>query len=87
MGLNLKNPDVERLAAEVAGLTGETKTEAIRRALAERRERLSYRIVEADRGRMLATLLEVEVWPLIPRGLLGRAPTRKERGEILGAHE
>jgi antitoxin VapB len=85
MALNLKNPDVERLAAEVATLTGESKTEAIRRALEERRERLSYRIVEADRARMLAALLEVEVWPMIPRGQLGRAPTRRERAEILGA--
>ena len=30
MGLNLKNQEVERLAAEVAALVGETKTEAIR---------------------------------------------------------
>ena len=35
MALNLKNAAVERLAAEVARLTGESKTEAIRRALAE----------------------------------------------------
>lgn len=85
MALNLKNPDVERLATEVAGLTGESKTEAIRRALEERRERLSYRVVEADRAVMLSTLLEVEVWPHIPRAQLGRAPTRRERADILGA--
>ncbi len=85
MALNLKNEEVEKLAAEVATLTGETKTEAIRKALEERRERLSYRIAGADRGRMLAALLEVEVWPLIPRGQLGKAPTRRERAEILGA--
>ncbi len=85
MALNLKNEEVERLAAEVATLTGETKTEAIRKALEERRERLSYRIAGADRATMLAALLEVEVWPLIPRGQLGKAPTRKERAEILGA--
>ena len=40
MALNLKNAAVERLAAEVARLTGESKTEAIRRALDERRRRL-----------------------------------------------
>ncbi len=85
MALNLKNSDVERLAAEVATITGETKTEAIRKALEERRERLSYRIADTDRASVLATLLEVEVWPLIPRGLLGRALTRKERADILGA--
>ena len=37
MALNIKNADVERLATEVARLTGESKTEAIRRALEERR--------------------------------------------------
>ena len=31
MALNLKNPEVEALAAEVATLAGETKTEAIRK--------------------------------------------------------
>ena len=40
MALNLKNADVERLAAEVSRLTGESKTEAIRKALEERRRRL-----------------------------------------------
>ncbi|MGH9129059.1 MAG: type II toxin-antitoxin system VapB family antitoxin [Acidimicrobiales bacterium] len=32
MAVNLKNPEVERLAEEVARMTGETKTEAVRRA-------------------------------------------------------
>ena len=36
--LNLKNADVERLAAEVADIAGETKTEAVRRSL----EAVSY---------------------------------------------
>ena len=35
MPLNIKNAEVERLAAEVSRLTGESKTEAIRRALEE----------------------------------------------------
>lgn len=39
MALNLKNVEVDRLAAEVARLTGESKTKAIRRALEERRQR------------------------------------------------
>jgi len=37
VALNIKNDEVERLAADVARLTGESKTEAIRRALEERR--------------------------------------------------
>jgi antitoxin VapB len=36
MPLNIKNAEVESLAAEISRLTGETKTEAIRKALIER---------------------------------------------------
>ena len=39
MALNLKNAEVERLAAEAVRLVGESKTKAIRRALEERRQR------------------------------------------------
>ncbi len=39
MALSLKDKETDRLAREVAALTGETLTEAIRRALAERLER------------------------------------------------
>lgn len=42
MALSLKDPETDRLAREVAQLTGENLTEAVRKALAERlaRERL-----------------------------------------------
>ena len=54
MALNLRNPEVERLAATVARLTGETKTEAVRAALADRLARL-----EQERtGRSLADELD-----------------------------
>ena len=43
MALNIKNPEVESLATELAGVTGESKTEAIRQALVERRARLRFR--------------------------------------------
>jgi len=43
VGLNIKNAEVERLATEVASLAHETKTEAIRIALLERRVRLKAR--------------------------------------------
>jgi antitoxin VapB len=36
MPLSLKDPETDRLARQVAALTGETLTEAIRTALAER---------------------------------------------------
>jgi antitoxin VapB len=39
MALNIRNRNTEQLAAALAALTGETKTEAVRRALEERLER------------------------------------------------
>lgn len=65
MALNIKNPQVEDLAAEVAEITGETKTEAIRRALEERRHRLSFQVVQENRGDELRSFLEREVWSVI----------------------
>jgi len=84
MALNIKNPVVEALAAEISKITGETKTEAIRRALEERKHRLSFRLISADRGRRLQTLLETEVWPLVPEDELGRRLTKDEEERLLG---
>ena len=84
MPLNIKNPEVERLVDEVARLAGETKTEAVRRALAERRERLALRVVRRDRGVHLREFLEHEVWPRVPRGQLGRRLPRRTEDRILG---
>ena len=39
MAISLKDPETDRLAREVAALTGESLTVTIRRALAERLER------------------------------------------------
>lgn len=40
MALNIRNPETERLAEELAKLTGETKTAAVTRALQDRLTRL-----------------------------------------------
>ncbi len=40
MPLNIRNPQAEALAAQLAKLTGETKTEAVIQALRERLERV-----------------------------------------------
>jgi len=54
MALNIRNPEAERLAAELARQTGETKTEAVARAL---RERLA-RVRREQQGHSLADELE-----------------------------
>jgi antitoxin VapB len=83
MALNLKNDEVERLAAEVARMTGESKTEAIRRALEERRRRLKGTASDQRRKRILQ-FLENKVWAALPEGERGRRLTQSEEDEILG---
>ena len=83
MALNIKNADVERLAGDVARITGESKTEAIRRSLEERKRRLTGSSV-AERRRRLLRLLEERVWPKLPRRARGRRLSRREEDEILG---
>jgi len=83
MALNLKNPDVERLASEVARLTGESKTAAIRRALEERRLRLTAPSSKAKRTRVLR-FLRTKVWASIPKEQLGRRLTSAEEDTLLG---
>jgi antitoxin VapB len=51
MALNIRNPEAERLAAELAKQTGESKTEAVTKALRDRlmrvrRERTKRRLVD-----------------------------------------
>ena len=50
MALNFEDEETDRLAREVAKLTGETLTVAVRRALAERLERERLRRGEGLRG-------------------------------------
>jgi antitoxin VapB len=86
MALNIKNPEVDRLASELATLTGESKTEVVRRALRERRERLTLDAGDGgERGSRLRRVLEHEVWPQVPADELGRQPLdRAERESLLG---
>lgn len=80
---HLKNTEVERLATEVSRLTGESKTEAIRKALEERRRRLRE-VAPAERRARLLRLLRERVWPSIPKKALGRRLTQAEEDAILG---
>jgi antitoxin VapB len=84
MALNIKNVQVERLAEEIARITGESKTEAIRQALLERHARLRFRVAPEGRKARVRSFLAREVWSRVPPDQLGRAPTRAEREAILG---
>lgn len=56
MALNIRNPDAERLAEELVKLTGETKTEAVKRSLRERIVRIRR---ERSRRRLADDLDEI----------------------------
>jgi antitoxin VapB len=83
MALNIKDPETERLAAEVAALTGTTKTGAVRYALRQVLESQSRASVQ-HREERLSRFLEEEIWPLIPPDQLGQPLSKAEREEILG---
>ncbi len=89
MALNVKDEEAVRLAGEIAAITGESKTRAIRVALQERRERLLLGEEGDPQGRRehLRRFLEEEIWPQIPPDQLGVAITKEEREEILGYGE
>jgi antitoxin VapB len=83
VALNIKNREVERLAAEVARLTNSTKTDAIRQALLEKKERLSAFGSGEGRGDQVRWYLELQVWPTIPKK--ARRPwTRQGKDAALG---
>ena len=62
----------------------ETKTEAIRRALEERRARLQLRAGKPGGRKNLREYLEHDVWPLVPEGESGRVMSREEEDGIVG---
>ena len=84
MALNIKDPKAERLAAEIAAITGESKTRAVRVSLQERRDRLSVQVAGSDRASELLRFLREEIWPSIPVRVLGKRIPRAERERILG---
>ena len=84
MALKIESAAVGKLVKEIVALTGESETEAIGKALLERRARLRSQSVPEDRTARLLAFLEREVWPVIPEEELGRSLTKQEREEILG---
>ncbi len=82
MALNIKNADVERLAAEVSKLTGENKTQAIRKALEERKARLE---LQGERSlEALTALMKERIWSKLPDSVRGKGISQEEQDEILG---
>lgn len=87
MALTIKNAEVERLAGEIAEITGESKTQAIRAALRERRDRLALHIAPVARKEHRRRFLEREIWSDIPADLLDKPHDDTLDDEILGYGE
>ncbi len=85
MALNIKDKETEALVSQIASMTGETKTGAVRQAARERLERLKLQSSDPRRdAESFRRWLETEIWPLIPEDQRGRTMTKAEREEILG---
>jgi len=86
MALNIKNAEVEQLAADLARLAGTSKTEVIRRALLEYKERSAAFFPGGNREARLRGFLELRVWPRVPAEA-GRRWSRDEEDAIVGYGE
>jgi antitoxin VapB len=84
MPLNIKDPETERLAAEVAALAGESKTAAVRQALRESKRRLLLARTGRARGDRIVDTLQRQFWPQLAAGVRGSTITRAEMEAILG---
>lgn len=81
MALNIKDPEVDRLAAELAARLHTNKTDAIRNALNARLALLQSHA--GDRIDQLLDVMRTEIWPLLD----DRTPiTKGEREQLLGYH-
>lgn len=86
MALNIKDKETEALVAEIAALTGETKTGAVRQAARERLERLRLESGRPNPRRDAESMRRFfdELRSEIPEELRGKPITKAEREEILG---
>ena len=82
MALTIENPKVERLAIEVAEMTNESATEAIRVALQERADRLKLHGKESRGDRVEEIVARFQ--RKVPPGELGRRLTKAQWEEMLG---
>ena len=79
MALNIKDPEVDQLATELAARLHTNKTDAIRHALNAQLALLQSHA--GNREEQLLGVMRTEIWPL----LTDRTPiTKPEREEILG---
>lgn len=84
MALNIKNDEVERLVAEVARRSGQSKTQAIKEAMKDQLAKLEASESKEAKLARIMHFLETEVWPNVKPEYRGKGMTKAEREEILG---
>jgi antitoxin VapB len=84
VALTIKNAEVERLATEVARLTGESKTQAVKVALEERRRRLVSGMDPEVRLAEALQFMEREIWSHVPAEMRGQPHDSARDDAILG---
>lgn len=85
MALNIKDPETERLVAEVAKRTGQNKTAAVREAMRKQLEQLELQeSKKPNGGEDFVRFLREEIWPQISPEHRGKPITKDEMEEILG---
>jgi antitoxin VapB len=65
MAILIKDPETDRLVRALAARTGETLTEAVRKAAAERLQDVSQLQRRFDRAGLEALLAEVRAYPVV----------------------
>ena len=83
MALNIKNKEVELLAEEVSKLTKESKTQAIKKALEERKANLLKKGLLLGREERIKNFLENRLWKNIDFKKV-KPLTKKQEEELLG---
>ncbi|WP_245633615.1 type II toxin-antitoxin system VapB family antitoxin [Amycolatopsis jejuensis] len=82
--MNIKDPESERLAAEIAELTGTTKTGAVRTALRSMRDKLVAQQRAERNADDFVRFVQDEIWPQVSPENRGRPISKTEREDILG---
>jgi antitoxin VapB len=91
VALSIEDRETEELVAKIAAMTGESEGDAVRIAARERVERLELEAPKPRRAddprrspEAFRHWLETEIWPLVPKDLLGKSISKAEREKLLG---
>lgn len=77
---SIKSDRVAQLIEQIASRTGESKVKAVTVAL----ERRLKEVESADHANRALAWLKSAVWPQLPDGARGKAPSKDEQEDLLG---